>query len=113
MSLSVARFSRIGRMDSGTGKLTPDSGESGYGNVVLNHSADVAILGAGFGGSLMALVLQRIGLRPVLIDRGTHPRFAIGESSTPIANLALGNLARRYDLPRIEPLAKYGSWKAA
>jgi len=72
---------------------------------------DVAILGAGFGGSLMALVLKRIGLRPVLLDRGAHPRFAIGESSTPIADLVLRDLAIRYDLPRILPLAKYGTWK--
>lgn len=74
---------------------------------------DVAILGAGFGGSLMALVLQRIGLRPVLVDRGAHPRFAIGESSTPVADVVLRDLAIRYDLPRLLPLAKYGTWKEA
>lgn len=72
---------------------------------------DVAVLGAGFGGSLMALILQRIGLRVVLLDRGAHPRFAIGESSTPIADLVLRDLAIRYDLPRILPLVKYGTWK--
>lgn len=75
--------------------------------------ADVAVLGAGFGGSLTSLVLHAIGLRPVLLDRGSHPRFAIGESSTPIANLVLGDLARQYALPRLAPLAKYGTWKKA
>jgi FADH2 O2-dependent halogenase len=75
--------------------------------------ADVGILGAGFGGSLMAILLRRIGLRPVLIDRGSHPRFAIGESSTPIADLVLGELSARYDLPRIAPLGKYGTWRRA
>ncbi len=74
-------------------------------------SVDVAIVGAGFGGSLLALVLQRAGLRVALIDRGKHPRFAIGESSTPIANLVLRDLCREYDLPNIAPLAKYGSWQ--
>ncbi len=74
-------------------------------------TADVAIIGAGFGGSLTALLCQRIGLHPVLIERGTHPRFAIGESSTPVADLILGQLARRYDLPQLIPLTHYGSWK--
>lgn len=74
---------------------------------------DIAIVGAGFSGSLLALLLQRIGLRCVLIDRGAHPRFAIGESSTPVANQILEDLARRYDLPRIAPLATYGAWKRA
>jgi FADH2 O2-dependent halogenase len=72
---------------------------------------DFAIIGAGFGGSLMALILTRLGFSVVLIDRGRHPRFAIGESSTPIANIILAQLAKRYDLPRLAPLAEYGSWK--
>lgn len=71
---------------------------------------DFAIIGAGFGGSLMALILTRLGFRVILIDRGQHPRFAIGESSTPIANIILAQLAERYNLPRLAPLAEYGSW---
>ncbi|MDA1013639.1 MAG: tryptophan 7-halogenase [Planctomycetota bacterium] len=74
---------------------------------------DVVVLGAGFGGSLTALLLDRIGLRPVLIDRDRHPRFAIGESSTPTADLVLRDLCRRFDLPRLEPLTSYGTWRSA
>jgi FADH2 O2-dependent halogenase len=71
---------------------------------------DVAILGAGFSGSLLALMLRRH--RDVtLIERGRHPRFALGESSTPLADLALIEIAREYDLPWLAPLAKYGPWK--
>jgi FADH2 O2-dependent halogenase len=80
---------------------------------MIRDDADVAVLGAGFAGSLMALVLQRVGRRPVLIERGTHPRFAIGESSTPLANLVLEQLSRRYDLPRLFPLTEYGRWQRA
>ncbi len=76
-------------------------------------AVDVVVIGAGFGGSLAALLLQRIGLRTALVDRGAHPRFAIGESSTPVADLVLRDLTRRYDLPRLAPLASYGTWKAA
>lgn len=74
-------------------------------------AVDVAIVGSGFGGSLTALLLTRIGRSCVLIDRASHPRFAIGESSTPNADLTLLAIARDYDLPRIAPLAKYGSWQ--
>lgn len=45
-----------------------------------NYDVDVAVLGAGFGGCLTALILKQIGLQTVLVDRGSHPRFAIGES---------------------------------
>ena len=79
--------------------------------LTVDLTADIAIIGSGFGGSLTALIAQRLGLRPVLIERGTHPRFAIGESSTPIADLVLRSLAQRYDLPRLAPLSRYGSWR--
>ena len=74
---------------------------------------DIVIIGAGFSGSLLSLLLKQIGLRSVLIDRGSHPRFAIGESSTPMANLILEGLSKRYNLPQLTPLCNYGSWKRA
>lgn len=74
---------------------------------------DVAILGSGFAGSLTALLLHRLGLRVGVVDRAVHPRFAIGESSTPVANMVLGDLACRYNLPRLLPLTKWGPWQRA
>jgi FADH2 O2-dependent halogenase len=56
---------------------------------VSRIDADVAIVGSGFAGSLTALALLRRGQRVALVERGRHPRFAIGESSTPLANLLL------------------------
>ena len=72
---------------------------------------DIAIVGSGFAGSLLAMVARRAGRSVALIERGKHPRFAIGESSTPLANLLLEELADRYDLPRLKPLAKWGTWQ--
>jgi FADH2 O2-dependent halogenase len=72
---------------------------------------DIAIVGSGFGGSLLAMIARRLGRSVVLVERGRHPRFAIGESSTPLANLLLEELARRYDLPRVASLAKWGTWQ--
>jgi FADH2 O2-dependent halogenase len=72
---------------------------------------DVAIVGSGFAGSLLALACRRLGRSVVVIERGAHPRFAIGESSSPLANLLLEELCDRYDLSRIRPLSAWGSWQ--
>jgi FADH2 O2-dependent halogenase len=78
---------------------------------MIDLDVDVAVIGTGFGGSLTALIVKQLGLRAALIERGAHPRFALGESSTPLADLLLGELADRYDLPRVRPLAEYGTWQ--
>ena len=72
----------------------------------------VAVVGSGFAGSLLARVLKVQGHDVVLLERGTHPRFAIGESSTPLANLTLERLARRYGLDDCYDLAAHGRWVA-
>jgi len=59
----------------------------------------------------MAMIARRLGYSVALIDRGKHPRFAIGESSTPLTNLLLEEIAVRYDLPALLPLTKWGSWQ--
>ena len=77
----------------------------------MRIDVDVAVVGSGFGGSLVAMVARRLGFRVALLERGRHPRFAIGESSTPLANLLLEELAGRYDLPMLRSLSKWGSWQ--
>ena len=75
------------------------------------RSYDLAIIGSGFGGSLLAMIARRLGLSVILLERTRHPRFAIGESTTPLTNLLLEESARRFDLPRLLPLCKWGSWQ--
>jgi FADH2 O2-dependent halogenase len=70
----------------------------------------IALVGSGFAGSILARILHRLGLRVVLLERHRHPRFAIGESSTPLAAIGLERLARRYDLEDLSWLAAYGRW---
>jgi FADH2 O2-dependent halogenase len=77
----------------------------------MNTDFDLAIIGSGFGGSLMSMIAERVGLSVVLLERGRHPRFAIGESTSPLANVILEQLAERYDLPRLLPLTSYGPWQ--
>ncbi len=72
---------------------------------------DFLIIGAGFGGSLLAAILAKSGRSVILADRSVHPRFAIGESTTPLADATLLRLALRYNLPSLLPLTQYGLWK--
>jgi FADH2 O2-dependent halogenase len=79
----------------------------------MPHDFDIAVVGSGFGGSLMAMIARQLGRSVILIERGRHPRFAIGESSTPLANLLLEELAREYRLDALLPLTKWGTWQAS
>ncbi len=76
----------------------------------MKSKHEVAIVGSGFAGSLLARVLQTIGYDVVLLERGRHPRFAIGESSTPLANLSLERIGLRYGLADCYALATHGRW---
>jgi tetracycline 7-halogenase / FADH2 O2-dependent halogenase len=67
-------------------------------------------VGSGFAGSLLARVLAVIGYDVLVLERGAHPRFAIGESTTPLANLSLERLAVRYGLSDCYQLATHGRW---
>lgn len=79
----------------------------------LAHMAyDLAIIGSSFTGSLLAALARRLGKSVVILERGHHPRFAIGESSTPLANLLLEELSDRYALPWLRPFSKWGTWQA-
>jgi tetracycline 7-halogenase / FADH2 O2-dependent halogenase len=77
----------------------------------LSAIYDIAVVGSGFAGSLFAMIARRQGRSVILLERGRHPRMVIGESSTPLSNLLLEELANRYDLPAVRPLAKWGSWQ--
>lgn len=76
----------------------------------MTSECEVVVVGSGFAGSLIARVLAVQGYDVVLLERGSHPRFAIGESSTPLANLSLERLGARYDLADCYRLATYGRW---
>jgi tetracycline 7-halogenase / FADH2 O2-dependent halogenase len=76
----------------------------------MKESCEVAIVGSGFTGSLLARILTVQGYDVVLLERGTHPRFAIGESSTPLANLSLERIGVRYGLADCYQLATHGRW---
>jgi FADH2 O2-dependent halogenase len=79
--------------------------------VTALHDTDIVIVGSGFAGSILAMIARRLGYRVMLLQRGRHPRFAIGESASPLAGVLIEQLADRYDLPRLRPLSAFGTWQ--
>ena len=77
----------------------------------MSNRVDVAIIGSGFSGSILAWILARQGMRVAVIDGASHPRFAIGESSTPIADTILRRLGQTYELPELRSLSTWGTWQ--
>lgn len=66
-----------------------------------NQRYDVAILGSGLGGSMLACILARNGVSTLLIEGASHPRFTIGESLIPETGLRLRIVAEKYGIPEI------------
>lgn len=79
----------------------------------MSKRYDVAILGSSFSGSILAAILASQGMSVLMLDRGQHPRFAIGESSTPTADFLLEAIAKRWNLTTLLPLARWGTWQAS
>ncbi|MCU1279839.1 MAG: hypothetical protein JWM53_3385, partial [bacterium] len=68
---------------------------------------DVVVLGSGIAGSALALVLSRAGLKTLVVERKSHPRFVIGESTLPTTTFLLHQLANDYDVPELSEIAHY------
>jgi len=71
----------------------------------------IIVVGSGFSGTLMAMIAHQLGFSTALLERGRHPRFVIGESSTPLANLLLEQISDEFNLPSVRPLSKWGTWQ--
>ncbi|HWX66728.1 MAG TPA: tryptophan 7-halogenase [Rhodanobacter sp.] len=74
---------------------------------------DVAVIGSGMGGSACALVLAKLGYDVMLIERGTHPRFALGESGTPALSRKMRFISRTYGIPELDEMSTYDNIKAS
>ncbi len=70
---------------------------------------DVAILGSGLAGTMLAAILARHGHRTLLLEKGSHPRFAIGESLLPQSTMWMWILGERYGVPEIQHLSSIES----
>lgn len=68
---------------------------------------DVVIIGSGVSGSVASIILGKLGYSTLLIEKGRHPRFAIGESSTPVMSKKIRHLGQVYDIPEFIELSSY------
>jgi FADH2 O2-dependent halogenase len=66
---------------------------------------DAIILGSGLAGSILAAILAKQGHSVLVVERGSHPRFAIGESMLPQSAMWMWILGTRFDIPEIVNLA--------
>lgn len=73
----------------------------------MDAAFDVVVLGSGIAGSALALVLSRAGLRTLVVERKSHPRFVIGESTLPTTTFLLNQLATDYDVPELSEISHY------
>lgn len=62
---------------------------------------DVAIIGSGIAGSTLGAILARQGLKVILFEAGSHPKFAIGESMILETSEMMRSLAENYDIPEL------------
>jgi flavin-dependent dehydrogenase len=70
---------------------------------------DAVVMGGGPAGSTCALVMARRGLKVLLLDRASHPRFHIGESFLPRNFALMQELELSSVLDEIPHTIKYGA----
>lgn len=68
---------------------------------------DVVVVGSGMAGSCCATVLSKLGYKIALLERGSHPRFAIGESATPVMSKKIRFLGELYGIPEFVNISTY------
>lgn len=66
-----------------------------------NIKYDVAIIGSGISGSTLGAVLARNGLKVIVFEAGSHPKFAIGESMILETSETMRAIAKFFDVPEI------------
>ena len=62
---------------------------------------DVAIIGSGMAGSSLAAILAKQGLKVLVFEAKTHPRFSIGESMILETSETMRAMAELYDVPEL------------
>jgi FADH2 O2-dependent halogenase len=70
----------------------------------MSKKYDVLIVGAGIAGTMMGAILARKGLKVLMIEKGEHPRYAIGESTVPMSSILMTFLGVKYDVPEFHQL---------
>ncbi|MGB7251025.1 MAG: NAD(P)-binding protein, partial [Phormidesmis sp.] len=62
---------------------------------------DVAIIGSGIAGSTLGTILARQGLKVIIFEAHSHPKFSIGESMILETSEIMRSIATLYDVPEL------------
>lgn len=73
----------------------------------MPSSAECVVIGSGLAGTVIALYLARCGVKVLVLEEKSHPRFAIGESTVPTTTLDFDHLVRTYDVPELRLASHY------
>lgn len=68
---------------------------------------DVVILGSGIAGSILAAILAKHGTKTLMLDKASHPRFAIGEALTSHTERLFSLLSHQYAIPEFNFLSSF------
>ncbi|MGF1545617.1 MAG: NAD(P)/FAD-dependent oxidoreductase [Parvularculaceae bacterium] len=63
---------------------------------------ELAIVGGGIAGNMLAAAMARHGVKTLVLEAGSHPKFAIGESMILETSEIMRSLARVFDVPELE-----------
>lgn len=68
----------------------------------IEFDCEIAIIGSGIAGSMLATILARHGIDVMVFEADTHPKFAIGESMILETSEIMRLLATVFDVPELE-----------
>ncbi|KOP27307.1 hypothetical protein AMR41_05765 [Hapalosiphon sp. MRB220] len=69
----------------------------------MQQKYQVIILGSGIAGTMLAAILARHKVKVLVIDKGSHPKFAIGESTIPYTTFTIAGISELFDIPELHP----------
>ncbi|RDZ63843.1 FAD-dependent oxidoreductase [Haloferax sp. Atlit-12N] len=97
---------RTGQTDSGDeNRQHGRRDDRGNGESPTTDTYDVIIGGSGMSASLTAMILGKHGLDVVMLEAGSHPRFAVGEAMLPQSSMWMWILGEYHGIPEIQYLS--------
>ena len=77
----------------------------------MERLTDIVIIGSNFSSSMLASILAKNGVGVTIIDPKSHPKFTIGEATTPDSSYRLRIVGEKYDIPEISYLSNFHDLK--